>query len=125
MINYKIFKIFAFLIISFPFLSCEEVIFSDDISKDVIVVLAPQDSTIVRETDVKFSWEALEGATSYKVQVAKPNFEEASQIVLDSITSELFFMSSLNAADYQWRVKGTNNAYETPYTVQSFTVVGE
>lgn len=125
MINFKKFRIFAVLLISFLFISCEEVIFSEDISKDVIVVLAPQDNTVVRTTDVRFSWEALEGATSYKVQVAKPNFEEASQIVLDSITSELSFMSSLNSADYQWRVKGMNNAYETSYTAQSFTVVGD
>lgn len=125
MIDFKSFKTFAFFILSLAFLSCEEVIFTEDISEETIRVLAPKDSSEVLSTEVNFNWEALEGSTSYKIQVVTPSFEEASQIVLDSITSNVSFFSNLSPGNYEWRVKGFNNSYETLFSTQSFTVVEE
>ncbi len=123
--DFKSLKTYIFLLLSLTFLACEEVIYTDDISDKTVSVLAPKDSSEVLSTEVNFNWEALEGSTSYKIQVATPNFEEASQIVLDSITSNVSFSSSLNPGNYQWRVKGFNNSYETLFSTQSFMVVEE
>ena len=65
-------------------LSCE-VIFVEDISSSRVVILAPSQDSSVSPGDISFLWELLDDADAYKVQVATPSFENASQILLDSI----------------------------------------
>lgn len=109
-------------------LSCQELLEVTDISEDAVQLLAPSDSTLVVQSDVNFTWVEVFEATQYHVQVASPNFENAAQIVLDtlvvvdsSFTSPMF-RKNLNDSDYEWRVKAMNSGYETEYTLHQFTV---
>ncbi len=112
------------LSISFLMLfSCEEVVFEEDLSDKTIVLVAPKDGATVRNTSVSFSWEAVELATNYRLQVAQPNFENAAQIVLDTTITATTFATSLVRNQYQWRVRAQNSGSATPFVAANFNVV--
>jgi len=112
----------TFLILIFIcFFSCEA-IFEEDLSNDVVTVLAPTESSEVNAGNIRFSWQSLEDATSYQIQIATPNFENASQILLDSIIETTSIIDSLRVGTYQWRLRAINTSYQTPYNTINFTV---
>lgn len=104
------------------FVSCSDVVLVPDISGDSIRVLAPTDGALLNENVVTFTWEAVEDAERYQIQIAKPNFANALQIVTDSTTTNLNFNKVLELGEYQWRVRGENSEYQTAYSTQSFAI---
>lgn len=116
--KYKIVLVFLALIT----FSCEDIIEVPDISQKVVVVLAPTEDVVINETNINFSWNSLEDADTYKLQIATPNFEEATQIVLDTTITSTNFTKTLDFGSYQWRIRAENTDYQTNYTIQSFTV---
>ena len=107
--------------------SCEEIISVPDISEDFIVLLAPADGTVLEDTNVTLSWEEIEFADQYQIQVARPNFANANQVVLDTILGDSVqsfrsFSTVLPPNMYQWRVRGLNDNFQTDYTTQSFEI---
>ncbi|MAB49221.1 MAG: hypothetical protein CMC05_11385 [Flavobacteriaceae bacterium] len=102
--------------------SCEEIIEVVDISNENVVVLAPTDTSTLTITDINFSWEAVEDAEQYKLQIATPNFESANQIVLDTTITTTNFNQDLELGNYEWRVRAENSDYQTAYSTQSFTI---
>ena|SRR5690606_1836160 len=108
--------------VSILIMSCSDVVLVPDISGDNIRVLAPTDGALLNENVVTFTWEALEDAERYQIQIAKPNFADALQIVTDSITTSLNFNKALELGEYQWRVRGENSEYQTGYAAQSFAI---
>jgi len=109
------------LIIFLGLISCE-VILVEDISNESILLLAPSVNSEVPSGNISFSWQLVNEADSYNIQIASPNFENASQILLDSITSSISANKNLEVGEYQWRVKAINSEYETPFSTVSFTV---
>lgn len=116
--KYKIVLLLLALII----FSCEDIIEVPDISQNVVVVLAPTENVVINETNINFSWNTIEDADAYKLQIATPNFEAATQIVLDTTIINTNFTKTLDIGSYQWRVRAENSEYQTNYTTQSFTV---
>ena len=112
------------VIILFFILSCEEIINEPNIEKDTIHIIAPTNNvTLKTNTKIQFNWEALQGATDYHLQIAKPSFNNANQLVIDTIVTQMdFLIDSLAISEYQWRVNGQNSAFETAYTTNSFVV---
>ncbi|MBC2844633.1 hypothetical protein [Winogradskyella flava] len=103
-------------------LSCEQLIEVEDISNEVVIILAPANNSALDTTTVNFTWELLEFAESYQLQVAKPNFDMAELIVEDTIITTTYFNRTLDIGTYQWRIKGINSAYQTQYTTQSLSI---
>lgn len=103
------------------FIGCE-VIFVEDISDDAVQILAPQENTAVDAGSINFFWGDLDQVDSYRVQIATPSFESASQILLDTILTDLTLSKEIVSGSYQWRVKAINSEYETGYSTASFTV---
>lgn len=103
-------------------MSCSDVVLVDDISGENIRVLAPTDGALLNENIVTFTWEQVEDAEWYAIQIAKPNFAEALQIVTDSTIIGLNFTKVLELGEYQWRVRGENSEYHTGYSTQSFAI---
>ncbi|MBC7410097.1 MAG: hypothetical protein H7339_17065 [Arcicella sp.] len=103
--------------------SCEEILMEKDISNKVVNLIAPVNDAQFSSTSVSFTWATLEDATSYHLQIAKPNFTDPIQIVLDTLVSSTSYTKQLNIGQYEWRVKATNSAYETLYTTRTLTVV--
>jgi hypothetical protein len=114
---------FFFLLSFLMLFSCEGVILETDITEQKAVLLAPYDKAQFYSTSVTFSWENVADATKYHLQIAKPNFENPLQIVLDTTITNISFTQQLPVADYEWRVAAVNSAYNTPFTSRFFTVV--
>lgn len=108
--------------------SCEELLEVPDISNESVQLLAPSDSTIVHQTNVNFTWDEVFEATQYHIQVAAPSFENAAQIVVDTLIvidssyAGPKFNKNLTDSSYEWRVKAMNSAYDTDFSVNRFTV---
>jgi type III secretory pathway lipoprotein EscJ len=113
-------RLFIIVVVTL-FTGCEAV-FVEDISGGAIEILAPLENTSVTAGNITFFWESLDSAESYKVQIATPSFESASQILLDSTLTDLTIEKDLVSGNYQWRVKALNSEYETSYSTASFIV---
>ena len=103
-------------------MSCEDLIEVEDISNETVNILAPVDNITLNTTNVNFSWQPLDFAESYQLQVASPDFENAQVILEDTLVNVTNFAKTLEVGAYQWRVKAINFAYETSYTTQNLTI---
>jgi len=99
-----------------------EAIFIGDISNESIVLLAPSNNAQIESAEIQFNWQGIPDADTYKIQIATPTFEQATQILLDSIVSKTIFAKKLDLGTYQWRVKGLNAEYSTNFTTNSFNI---
>ena len=117
-------QLFSLILVSFLIFSCEEIINEENLSNKTIQLLAPTNNAIIaKKTVISFNWDVLTGATQYRLQIATPNFANATQIKLDTlINSRNFTIDSLSVKTYEWRVKGVNSVYETAYSAHIFTV---
>lgn len=116
-------KLRYLLLMIVTFSSCDDIIEVEDISNQNIQTLAPQNNTEVAEGAINFSWNKIEDVTVYHIQIAVPNFSNASQVVLDSLVTSSSFTKTLVPSDYEWRVKGVNDSYQTNFTTNNFKVV--
>ena len=116
-------KLFYILPALLLFLSCEEILLEDDISDEVVILTAPVDDAQFFSTSITFTWETIENGTEYRIQIAKPDFDNPLQIIADSVIDTTSFTTQLSVGNYEWRVKGVNSGYETAYSTRSFTVV--
>ena len=103
-------------------LSCDDIIEVEDISNRNVDILAPTNGSIINQTTTTFTWNPVEDADAYRLQIATPNFENASQIVLDSTIVSNTLTKALISGDYEWRIRAENLNYQTPYTYNSFTI---
>ncbi len=104
---------------------CEDIIEVDNISEEKVKLLAPADDVISKSTTISFSWEKVEEADTYQLQIAKPAFEQALEIVTDTTSSSTRYSETYSEGSFEWRVKALNSAYETEYTTHSFSIVQE
>ncbi len=125
-------KTIGILLVSVLFIACDDIIEEEDLSNRQVIVLAPLEGSIVTQNQVSLNWNTVEDARSYKVELATPSFENAAQIVLDSLveqdtlgTIRTQVQATLLNGNYEWRVKGLNGGFETPFTLNSFTVDGD
>jgi type III secretory pathway lipoprotein EscJ len=102
-------------------MGCEAILI-EDISNKTVVVLAPTENSQVAAGTVSFSWKQLDDASSYTIQVATPDFTNATQILLNTNSSENSSSVVLSSGNYQWRVRASNSEYSTEYTTTNFTV---
>lgn len=103
-------------------LSCDDIIEVEDISERTVTVLAPTDESILIITDVNFSWDDVEDSEQYRLQIATPDFETATQIVLDTTIVLTNFTKILDLGNYEWRIRAENSDYQTAYTTQRFSI---
>ena len=115
-------KYFKLIVLLVFVVSCEDIIEVEDISQETITILAPIDASSLILTDINFSWNAVEAAEQYKLQIASPNFEAATQIVLDTTISATNFTKTLDIGNYEWRIRAENSSYQTVYSIQNFTI---
>ncbi|WP_298140162.1 hypothetical protein [Flavobacterium sp.] len=114
---------FVTLLILFSLISCSEIVSEEDISDDTLLLTAPVNNAQFVSTSVTFSWEYLQDATKYELQIAKPNFAAPLQIVLDTIVTSNSFSFQLPVGQYQWRVKALNGSYSTLYARRDITIL--
>lgn len=115
-------KLYFIVSLFFIIVGCDDILMVEDFSDETVSVLAPAEGATLTTTSVTFSWNGVVDAEQYRLEIATPSFENASQLVMDSIVMTTNFTSILEANDYQWRVRAENIGYATPYTTQSFRV---
>lgn len=108
-------------------IGCEEIVSVADISEEFIEVLAPSNNAILEEGSITFSWEELEFADQYQLQIATPSFEMANQVILDTIVGDSTqavrnISFNLSPENYQWRIRGLNSEFATSYTTQNLII---
>ncbi|MCK5677020.1 MAG: hypothetical protein KAH72_00900 [Flavobacteriaceae bacterium] len=103
-------------------LSCDNIIFEEDISESNLKILAPVNDASVISGNISFNWESVTDADKYQIQIATPNFANAIQIVLDSTISITSFNKQLLPNNYEWRVRAVNSAFQTSYFTNTLTV---
>ncbi len=103
------------LLVSF---SCDDIV-EEDISDDIIQIVTPTEGAVIEGNTVPFSWQYIDGADDYRIQIYTTN----QVYEVDSLVQTNNFTYNLNPGNYQWRVRGENFAYESPFTFPvSFTV---
>jgi hypothetical protein len=119
----KMKRILLILPLLLVLIACEEVLLEDDISKENVHLVAPGESAHFFSTGVTFTWDPIENGTQYRIQIAKPDFENPLQIITDNVTDTTSYTTQLNVGRYEWRVQGINSGYSTSFSTRSFTVV--
>ena len=102
--------------------SCDDLIEVVDISKETVIILAPTQGSVIDTTRVVFTWEQVKEAENYHLQVATPTFENAIQIVVDTLLVSTSYSAQLEKAEYEWRIKAENSDYQTNFTKSRFRV---
>jgi hypothetical protein len=115
-------KLYGLLLVLL-FFSCEEIIMEEDISGQIVKLMAPYDGAQFSSTGITFTWDPIENGTQYQIQIAKPNFTNPLQIITDTTIDTTSFTTQLNIGQYEWRVRAVNSAYATAYSTRSFTIL--
>jgi hypothetical protein len=113
---------FVFLLL---LISCEEIINEINIENDTIQLVAPFDGANLSNGTIQFDWLSLEGATSYRIQIARPSFDNPEQFIFNEIQQDSLMPNTeftLPTGTYQWRVKGINGAYESAYSTHNLII---
>lgn len=118
----SIFNFFSLLLL-ISLVSCEEILIVPDISKEQVILIAPSDNVTLSSSGVTLSWNTVENADKYQLQIATPNFDAPVQLVLDTLVTNTSFTKQLNIGKYQWRVKAVNSTYETAYSKWNFEIL--
>lgn len=115
-------KILIVLIIVFFTITACEAVFIEDISNEKVSLIAPSNGVELLINELNFNWNAVEDAKNYQLQIVTPNFENSSQIILDTIIDQITFKKELIIGVYEWRVKAINGEYHTDFTTNAFTI---
>ena len=121
-------KVCCLIFFASLFGSCVDIFEVTDISNEQVQLLAPTNESIVTDSIVNFNWNGVKEADAYLVQIATPDFENASQFILDTlITIDSTFVGNriskkLLDNTYQWRVQGQNSMFSTAFSSNTFTV---
>ena len=108
--------------------ACEDIFEVTDISNEQVQLLAPTNESVVTDSIVNFNWNGVEEADAYLVQIATPDFENASQFVMDTVISvdSTFIGNRISKTlldnTYQWRVQAQNSGFSTEFSTNGFTV---
>ncbi|MBC7523115.1 MAG: hypothetical protein H7239_01550 [Flavobacterium sp.] len=118
-----IYIIIACFFLIFSFISCSEIVMEKEITDKTVILVSPTNNAQFFSTGVTFSWESVENATKYNLQIAKPTFLSPLQIVLDTTVTSKSFTLQLPIGNYEWRVRAASESYNTAYTNRLFSVV--
>ncbi|HSZ72326.1 MAG TPA: hypothetical protein VK750_06585 [Cytophagaceae bacterium] len=107
--------------ISVSFWACKAII-EEDITNSKIIVNAPKSDSLASYNQL-FWWEKVDGALTYQLQIASPNFDSLQTLALDSTVTTNKVNFTLAAGRYQWRVRALNGSYQTQYFGSTFTIL--
>ncbi|MDX8341694.1 hypothetical protein SLH46_21020 [Draconibacterium sp. IB214405] len=117
--NIKLLGLFFVLLIFMA--GCEDIL-SLDISDEDLNIIAPHHNSILKETEVRFLWDPVVGATRYHIQIVSPTFNLAEKFVIDTITNNNSYVTEIPQGNYEWRISGSNSYYNTEYKYLTFRI---
>lgn len=102
--------------------SCTKDFIVKDIKNDLVTINAPTNNLVTSSNTITFWWEELDGAEKYNLQIVKPNFTSAQQLIVDTNLTGNKFNYTLNPGIYQWRIKAKNAGGSTEYVTYNLTI---
>lgn len=108
------FKLIASILIFLLFWGCDD-IFEKDIQESDVLLIIPKDGFITNTSLVTFSWEYVDGASTYNLIIGKPTLQLDSieAILLDTILQTNTFTTVLEQGKYQWGISAHNSFTST------------
>lgn len=107
-------------------IGCNDVI-ETDISENTPVVILPQDGAVVPEF-ATFSWEKMEGAKQYRLQIRTPEFDNPTAISYDTTIAKTNLNLLLESGIYEYTLTALNNGFESlpagPFAFTADTIQG-
>mgnify|MGYP000185682012 CR=1 FL=1 len=91
-------------------------IFENDITKDKVNLVLPQNGQVFSTNKVNFKWQELDGVTNYRLEIVSPSFSNLQNFVLDSLISGNDYSYILPPGNYQFQLRGENSGYQSLYT---------
>ena len=98
-------------------MSCSDIIVPDDIEDETVELIAPSNNLKTSMQTHTFWWEKINAAEGYNLQIVSPDFDNPERLVLDSNIVGDKFTITLADEEYQWRVIGFNEVYESKFDV--------
>lgn len=118
--KYKWTTLFS-LILLLVFTACTE--FQEPaLRNNNIEILLPQDSLSSGIFNQHFYWYPVEGAIGYEVQIARPDFDNTLELVLDTVLAENEFRFTLEPGTYTWRLSAYNNSSASNYQYRTLFI---
>lgn len=114
------YNVLLFLFSLFLF-ACNDFI-ETDIEKETVKLLTPGNNLTTVQLTHTFWWDWIDGVEEYNIQIVEGTFSSAISFVLDSTITANKFTYTLYPGNFQWRVKGLNNGYETMYTTYNLVI---
>lgn len=121
----RLLLLFAILLLS----GCDD-FFEEDISDKAPEIVAPVDGAETGSGEITFLWRSMGGARGYHLTIVSPGFDRAARVVADTImrndtiSEKLSYKHILEEGEYQWRLQGINQGYESEAGVYSLLIAG-
>ena len=103
--------------------SCRDFL-ETDISKKTVQLVSPAAGVSSGQLSQQLRWDAIDGASSYKISIASPGFDSIRTLVVDE-TEDNSFTVTLAPGKYQWTVHGLNSAYESKGEIFDLTIIND
>ena len=88
-----------------------------NISKTTITLLSPADSLYSNKQNISFSWNVLQQATDYQIDIASKEDFNAEQLFESVLTTDTVHNYAFTEEGiYYWRVKGLNTQFISEYS---------
>lgn len=103
------------------FTSCADVI-EPDISSKKIEIKSPANGVIMQSLTPTFSWNSLDGATKYNIQIAYPSFDSV-KVLIDTTIKNTTYTKQLTSGKFEWKVRAVNTNYFGVFTdIRKFSI---
>lgn len=88
-----------------------------------VILDAPSNEAVIKNAEVNFSWDEIQDAQGYRLQIARPSFLSGAEVIEDTLITQLnYTFSGFFFGDYEWRVRGELDGATSPYTTRSFSI---
>lgn len=104
------------------FFSCSEFV-DYPLEKKSVNLIGPKSDLITLDTTLTFLWEKHIDATSYRLQIATPDFESIVRLPIDSVITKDYVELTLKPGTYEWRVRPENRGSVGIYTSRKLVIL--
>ena len=95
----------------------------ENLENDTVKLMGPANKISTETQTLTFWWDPVEGASSYRLQVALPTFEGIVNLELDTLLKKSQFEHTLRPGNFEWRVRAENSAYQSEYFYRKLTIL--
>ncbi|WMJ72541.1 hypothetical protein RCC89_05110 [Cytophagaceae bacterium ABcell3] len=97
-------------------------IFEPSIEGEKVSLISPVENNIYNTGSITFWWEVVEGARNYRVQIVEGTFNNALNLIVDTLISKDKIFLNLSSGTYEWRVRGENGSFMTDFTSRKLVI---